>query len=134
MVNQCNFIGNLGADPESRYTQAGKQVVNFRIACSEKFGGKEVTEWVSVVAWDKLAEICAEYLQKGSRVYVSGRMQTRQWEDQQGNKRYTTEIVAREMKILSGGRQKEGGQQNQDNYPDPPYGGMGEGLGESVPF
>lgn len=122
MVNQCNFIGNLGADPESRYTQAGKQVVNFRIACSEKFGGKEVTEWVSVVAWDKLAEICAEYLQKGSRVYVSGRMQTRQWEDQQGNKRYTTEIVAREMKMLDRRDQEDHG------------GNFQSSVGQDVPF
>jgi single-strand DNA-binding protein len=133
MYNQCLFIGNCGADPESRFTQNGKQVVSFRIACTEKYGGKENTEWVLIVAWEKLAEICQRFIQKGTRVFVSGKMQTRKWQDKDGNDRYTTEIVAREMKILSGGRQKEGGQQgqqNQDNYPDPPYGGMGE----SVPF
>lgn len=109
MVNNCMFIGRLGRDPESRFTQSGKTVVNFSIACSEKRGGEEYTEWVNIVAWDKLGEICAQYLQKGSLVYISGRMQTRKWQDQSGTDRYTTEIVAREMKMLDSRR--DGGQQ-----------------------
>ena len=101
MINQCNFIGRLGRDPEIRYTQSGKAVASFSIACSEKRGGEEATEWVNVVAWEKLAEICGQYLVKGSLVFISGRMQTRKWQDKDGGTRYTTEIVAREMKMLS---------------------------------
>ena len=114
MVNNCMFIGRLGRDPESRFTQSGKTVVNFSIACSEKRGGEEYTEWVNIVAWDKLGEICAQYLQKGSLVYISGRMQTRKWQDQSGADRYTTEIVAREMKMLDGKR--DSSQQQQENW------------------
>ena len=112
MVNNCMFIGRLGRDPESRFTQSGKTVVNFSIACSEKRGGEEYTEWVNIVVWDKLGEICAQYLQKGSLVYISGRMQTRKWQDQSGTDRYTTEIVAREMKMLDS-RRDSGQQQDQ---------------------
>jgi single-strand DNA-binding protein len=138
MKNLAILIGNLGADPETRHTQSGTPVTTFNVATTERWkdqSGKqqEATEWLRIVAWRKLAEICGEYLQKGTKVYVEGKITTRKWQDQDGNDRYTTEIVAREMKILSGGRQKEGGQQgqqNQDNYPDPPYGGMGE----DVPF
>jgi single-strand DNA-binding protein len=117
MINNCMFIGRLGRDPESRFTQSGKTVVNFSIACSEKRGGEEYTEWVNIVAWDKLGEICAQYLQKGSMVYISGRMQTRKWQDQSGTDRYTTEIVAREMKMLDS--KKDGQQQNQQWQPQP---------------
>lgn len=117
MVNNCMFIGRLGRDPESRFTQSGKTVVNFSIACSEKRGGEEYTEWVNIVVWDKLGEICAQYLQKGSLVYISGRMQTRKWQDKEGGTRYTTEIVAREMKMLDG--KEDGQQQNQQWQPQP---------------
>lgn len=117
MVNNCMFIGRLGRDPESRFTQSGKTVVNFSIACSEKRVGEEYTEWVNIVVWDKLGEICAQYLQKGSLVYISGRMQTRKWQDQSGSDRYTTEIVAREMKMLDS--KKDGQQQNQQWQPQP---------------
>ena len=101
MINCCTFIGRLGRDPETRYTAAGKAVASFSIACSEGKGDNERTEWVNVVAWEKLADICAQYLAKGSLVYISGRMQTRKWQDKDGGTRYTTEIVAREMKMLS---------------------------------
>ena len=118
MVNNCMFIGRLGRDPESRFTQSGKTVVNFSVACSEKRGGEEYTDWVNIVAWDKLGEICAQYLQKGSLVYISGRMQTRKWQDQSGTDRYTTEIVAREMKMLDS-RRDSGQQQDQAWNPQP---------------
>lgn len=118
MINNCMFIGRLGRDPESRFTQSGKTVVNFSIACSEKRGGEEYTEWVNIVVWDKLGEICAQYLQKGSLVYISGRMQTRKWQDQSGTDRYTTEIVAREMKMLGG--KSDGKQAQQWNPQQPP--------------
>lgn len=105
MVNKVILIGNLGADPEVRYAQNGTAVANFRIATTEtwkKEGGKEEqTEWHRIVTFGRLAEICGEYLSKGSKVYIEGRIQTRKWEDRDGNPRYTTEIVAREMKMLS---------------------------------
>ncbi len=124
MLNQCNFIGRLGRDPETRYTQSGKAVASFSLACSEKRGGEESTEWVNIVAWEKLAEICGQYLTKGSLVFISGRMQTRKWQDKEGNDRYTTEIVAREMKMLD--KRSDGGQQERGAAPP-----MGD---DSVPF
>ena len=112
MVNKVILIGNLGADPEMRYTQNGTAVANFRLATTEtwkKEGEKdELTEWHRIVAFGRLAEICGEYLSKGSRVYIEGRIQTRKWEDRDGNPRYTTEIIAREMKMLSPRGTEEG--------------------------
>lgn len=128
MINQCNFIGRLGRDPEIRYTTSGKAVASFSIACSEKRGGEETTEWVNVVAWEKLAEICGQYLVKGSLVFISGRMQTRKWQDKEGGTRYTTEIIARDMQMLSPkGEQNSGG--GRGDVPDAPP--MGD---DSVPF
>ena len=105
MVNKVILIGNLGADPEIRYAQNGTAVANFRVATTEtwkKEGEKEdQTEWHRIVAFARLAEICGEYLSKGSKVYIEGRIQTRKWDDRDGNTRYTTEIIAREMKMLS---------------------------------
>jgi single-strand DNA-binding protein len=106
VVNKAILIGNLGADVEMRYSQAGTAIANFNMATTEtwvKDGKKEEkTEWHRIVAFARLGEICGEYLSKGSKVYIEGRIQTRQWEDKDGNKRYTTEIVAREMKMLGG--------------------------------
>lgn len=104
-VNKAILIGNLGADPELRYTPSGAAVANFSIATSETWtdanGEKqERTEWHNIVAWKKLAEICGEYLKKGSKVYIEGRLQTRSWEGQDGVKRYSTEVVARDMQML----------------------------------
>ncbi len=106
MINKFFGVGNLGRDPEVRYTPDGTAVTNFSIACSEKWTKdgekKEKTEWINIVAWGKLAEICGEYLTKGSMVAVVGKMQTRKWEDKEGNNRYTTEININEMKMLGG--------------------------------
>lgn len=105
-INKVILVGNLGADPETRYMPSGKPVTNIRIATSEGWTDKqsgdkqERTEWHSVVLFDKLAEISAEYLRKGSQVYIEGSLRTRKWQDKQGNDRYTTEIVAREMQML----------------------------------
>ncbi|UCE19129.1 MAG: single-stranded DNA-binding protein [Gemmatimonadota bacterium] len=104
-VNKAILIGRLGADPEIRYTPSGRAVTNFRIATNEIWRDKEGqqqdrTEWHSIVLWDKLAEISAEYLKKGSHVYVEGRLQTRTWEGQDGVQRRTTEIVALRMQML----------------------------------
>jgi single-strand DNA-binding protein len=104
-VNKVILIGHLGADPEIRYTPSGQPVANFRLATSESWNDKqgqrqERTEWHRIVAWGKLAELCGEYLAKGRQVYVEGRLQTRQWEDRDGNKRTTTEIQANQITFL----------------------------------
>ncbi|HSN70211.1 MAG TPA: single-stranded DNA-binding protein [Steroidobacteraceae bacterium] len=116
-INKVILVGNLGADPEMRYMPSGKAVANIRIATSESWtdrqsGDKqERTEWHSVVLFDKLGEIAGEYLRKGSQVYIEGSLRTRKWQDKQGQDRYTTEIVARDMQML-GGRQGGGGFEN----------------------
>ncbi len=142
MINKAILIGNLGADPEIRYTQSGTQVATFRIATTERWKGQdgqmqESTEWHRIVAFRRLAEICGEYLNKGSRVYIEGKIQTQKWQDQDGNDRYTTEILAREMKMLtprgtSSGAGDSFGSTGQDSFPEPPP-GFG-GTGEDVPF
>lgn len=104
-VNKIILVGNLGADPELRYAPSGMAIANFRIATTEtwkdKNGAKQdKTEWHRIVAFGKLAEICGEYLNKGKQIYVEGKIQTRQWEDKDGNKRYTTEVVAQTMQML----------------------------------
>lgn len=105
-LNKVMLIGRLGSDPELRYTPDGTAVANFSIATSEEWKDKntgekkERTEWHRVVAWRRLGEICGEYLAKGRQVYVEGRIQTRSWEDKDGNKRYTTEIVASDIQFL----------------------------------
>ena len=101
MFNQCTFVGNLSATPESKYTQSGVQVVNFTICCDSGWGDKKRTEFVKVVAWNKLAKIVQDYLTKGSKVLIQGEMQTRKWQDKDGNNRYTTEIIANQMRMLS---------------------------------
>lgn len=102
MLNKVTLIGNLGADPDSKYTANGKCVAELRVATSYGSGDKEQTEWHRVVTWDKLAENCAKFLTKGRQVYVEGRIQTRSYDDKEGNKRYVTEIVANEVKFLGG--------------------------------
>jgi len=104
-VNKVILIGNLGADPEVKFLSNGTTVANFRMATSEnrlnKAGEKTtITEWHRIVAFGRLAEICKEYLNKGKQVYVEGRIRTRSWEDKDGNKRFTTEIVANQMQML----------------------------------
>lgn len=106
-LNKVQLIGNLGRDPEVRYTKAGKAVASFSMATMEKWkddaGNKnEKTEWHRIIAWGKLGEICGEYLNKGSSVYIEGKIQTREWTDKDGNKRQTTEIVASQMIMLGG--------------------------------
>jgi single-strand DNA-binding protein len=113
-VNKVILIGNLGQDPELRYTGSGTAVCNLSVATNESYTNRdgelvERTEWHRVVTWDKLAEICNEYLQKGSQVYFEGQLQTRSWEDRDGNTRYTTEIKAREMVMLGGRGGMDGG-------------------------
>jgi single-strand DNA-binding protein len=121
-VNKVILIGNLGQDPELRYTGSGTAVCNLRLATNESYKDSngelvEKTEWHSVVAWARLAEICGEYLKKGSQVYFEGSLQTRQWEDKDGQTRYTTEIKAREMMMLdSKGGSGGGGYDSSNEY------------------
>jgi len=113
-INKVILIGNLGQDPETRTTPGGTTVTNIRVATSESWRDKqsgemkENTEWHSVVLWNKLGEIAAEYLRKGSQVYIEGKIRTRKWQDKEGKDRYTTEIIADQMQML-GGRGGGGG-------------------------
>lgn len=124
-VNKVIIIGRLGRDPELRYFQDGTPVANFSVATSEQWTDKqtgekrEKTEWHRIVAFRRLAEICGQYLAKGRQVYIEGRLQTREWEDRDGNKRYTTEIVASNMQML-GSRQDTAapGAYQPDAYPE----------------
>jgi len=122
MLNKVMLIGNLGADPETRYTQDGTCVCNLRLATTEKFKGRdgnqqEKTEWHRVVLWGRLGEIANQYLNKGARVYIEGKIETRKWTNKEGQDQYTTEIRANEMKMLGGGAgggaPRSAGQQSQ---------------------
>ena len=118
-INKVLLVGNLGKDPDMRYTSGGDAVANLSIATSESWNDnqtgekKEKTEWHRVVFFRRIAEVCGEYLKKGSSVYIEGSLRTRDWEDDQGNKRYTTEIIGREMQMLGGRRSED----NMDQSP-----------------
>jgi single-strand DNA-binding protein len=106
-LNKVMLIGNLGRDPEMRYTPSGKPVTSFSLAASRNWVSADgerhdETEWFNVVAWGNLAEICNQHLSKGQKIYVEGRLQTRSWEDENGQKHFRTEVVANEMVILTG--------------------------------
>ena len=136
-VNKVILVGRLGADPEVRYTNTGTAVANFNMATSSSYTDKsgektEKTEWHRIVAFGKLGEICGEYLAKGKQVYIEGRLQTRDWEDRDGNKRKTTEIVAGVMQMLGAAGDRVRGDTS-DSAPsanDPPA----IGTEEDVPF
>ena len=113
-INKVILVGNLGQDPELRYTGSGTAVCNMRLATNESYkdaNGQMIdkTEWHSIVAWSRLAEICGEYLKKGSQVYFEGSLQTRSYDDKEGNTKWVTEIKAKEMMILSSGGSSGGG-------------------------
>src|ERR687884_2074910 len=111
-LNKVQLTGNLGKDPERRYTAEGSALTRFSVASSRRWHStegddREETEWFNVIAWNKLGEICAQYLQKGARVYIEGRLQTRSWEDQQtGQKRYMTEVIANDLIMLDARRER----------------------------
>jgi single-strand DNA-binding protein len=148
-VNKVILIGHLGADPDMRYTPSGNGVCELRVATSESWKDKngqrqERTEWHRVVVWGKTAEICAKYLAKGRQVYIEGRIQTRSYDDKEGQKRYITEVIANDVQFLSSGdRGGGGGRRGADEGPPPPddfgggppsgggggYGGGGGGGG-----
>ena len=142
MINKVILVGNLGADPDMKYTQSGTAVATLSVATSRSWKDKEgnkqdETEWHRVVVWAQSAEFCGNYLGKGSKVYIEGRLQTRKWQDQNGNDKYTTEIVAATVQNLSprSGEGSGGGSQEPPLPPEPFGGGFdGGGMGEDVPF
>ncbi|HET9177135.1 MAG TPA: single-stranded DNA-binding protein [Terriglobia bacterium] len=150
-VNKVILIGRVGQDPEVRYTAGGAPVANFSVATDESFKSRngeqqQHTEWHRVVAWNKLAEICGEYLTKGKLVYIEGSIRSRQWEDQSGNKRTNYEIVARNMQMLGSRADAEraaaagvrpaspqgAGPEEHDAGPEPPA--DGEITDDDIPF
>jgi single-strand DNA-binding protein len=157
-INKVILVGNLGQDPETRAMPSGKAVTNVRVATSDSWKDKqtgeqkEQTEWHTVVFFDRLAEIAAEYLRKGSQVYIEGRLRTRKWQDKSGNDRYTTEIVANEMQMLGsrGGGQApgagaEGGSAPRaaagaraaaprEEFDQTPVSSKGDDLDDDIPF
>ncbi len=146
-VNKVILIGNLGKDPELRYTPNGAAVATFSIATNESWTDKEgvkhdETEWHNIVVWNRLAEICGQYLTKGKKIYVEGKLRTRSWEDQNKNKRYTTEVIVREMQMLDSGSGERGEGSSYGPPPPqdpPPYiakeGGSGSSTTEDdIPF
>ena len=145
-VNKVIIVGNLGADPDTKYMPSGAAVTNLSVATNESWKDKQTgeqkdrTEWHRVAMFGRLAEIAAEYLRKGSQIYIEGKLRTRKWQDQQGNDRYTTEIIADEMQML-GGRTGSGAPAMGDFGPPsggPPQGGGGSGGGgdfdDDIPF
>ncbi len=138
-VNKAIIIGNLGSDPELRYTAGGQAVANFSVATTEKWRDKEGqnqenTEWHRVVLWARQAEVAKEYLKKGSSVYIEGRIQTRSYEDKDGNKRYTTEIVGQRMQFLGGRSGGGGGVDNGPSEPPPAPPGNIDSEDDDLPF
>jgi single-strand DNA-binding protein len=114
MVNKVILVGRLGRDPELRYTPKGQAVANFTVATNEVWRNQdgerqERTEWHRIVVWGKTAEFCGNYVTKGRQVYIEGRLQTREWEDREGQKRWTTEIVAQNIQLLGSRREGDGG-------------------------
>ena len=146
MVNKVLLLGNLGQDPEVRYTPSGATVCTFSIATNERWTSKdgkkeERTEWHRIVVWGKLAELCGEYLGKGRTVFVEGRLQTREWTDKQGNKRYTTEIIANNVQFIGAGSGKGGGaSQKATSLPEESAPGpqgdatLADNIEEDIPF
>lgn len=137
-VNKVILVGNLGRDPEVRYIKDGTAVANLRLATSETWNDQngqkqERTEWHRIVAWGKLAEIAKEYMSKGRQIYVEGKLQTRSWDDREGNKRYTTEVKADQI-IMLGSRGDSAGSRGMSPPPPEPAAAPFEATDDDVPF
>jgi len=138
-LNKAILIGNLGADPEIRYTQSNTAVCKLRVATNESWVNKagerqDRTEWHQVVVWGKQGEVTEKYLSKGSQVYIEGRIQTRSWEDRDGNKRYTTEIVANKVLFLSGRTSGSGSRDDAGDHYQEPEGEPFPADDDDIPF
>ncbi len=130
MVNRVILVGHLGRDPEMRYTSSGTPVTNFSLATNERWNDQngerqERTEWHKIVTWNKLAEISNQYLTKGQLVFIEGRIQTREWDDRDGNKRRTTEVIASDMRMMS--PRSSDGSRPQEQKQEPETVGVAEG-------
>ncbi len=139
-VNKVILIGNLGKDPEVRHLDNGRAVANFSLATSETYKNKQGervtnTEWHNIVLWTPLAEIAERFLKKGGQVYIEGKLTTRSWDDQEGNKRYTTEVVGNNMTLL-GSRPDDGGSPSQSASPaaESPVSSIPEDDSDDLPF
>lgn len=135
-LNKCMIIGNLGRDPEMRYTPSGQAVTQFTVAVNRNYKDQqgerqEETEWFRIVAWGQQAEFAAEYLRKGAKVYIEGRLQTRQWEGQDGQKRYTTELVANTIQNLE--RRARDDADGGSQLPPEPRQSRSQGAGAAKP-
>jgi single-strand DNA-binding protein len=143
-VNKVIIVGNLGNDPDTKYMPSGSAVTNLSVATNESWKDKQTgeqkdrTEWHRVAMFGRLAEIAAEYLRKGSQVYIEGKLRTRKWQDQQGNDRYSTEIIADEMQMLGGrsgaGAPAMGGGSGGPPPGPPPQGGGSSDFDDDIPF
>jgi single-strand DNA-binding protein len=142
-VNKVILVGNVGNDPEVKYSTSGTPIAKFSLATNERFKDRnhewqERTEWHSIVAWQRLAEIVGEYVAKGSKLYVEGKIQTSSWEDRQsGERKYRTEIVARDLLLLGPGANGGGDQQgptHNENEDQPFHAGSGEIVDQDIPF
>lgn len=135
-LNSCSFIGRLGKDPETRYTSSSSAVVSFSLAVGWKSKEREGVEWVTVVAFDKLGEICAEYLRKGSQVFVSGRLRTEKYQDKNGEMRHSTKIVAERMQMLGGKRDADAAPQHAEprHTPRAPVVPVPDEFADEIPF
>ncbi len=144
-INKVIVVGNLGQDPDTRYMPSGSAVTNFTVATNESWKDKQTgeqkdrTEWHKITMFGRLAEISAEYLRKGSQVYIEGKLRTEKWQDKDGNERYTTKIIADEMQML-GGRGGSGGAPMHDSGasqgapPSPPPQGSADEFDDDIPF
>jgi|TARA_R110000787_G_scaffold252389_1_gene357851 single-strand DNA-binding protein len=138
-VNKVILVGNLGSDPEVKTTPSGAEVANFSLATSESWtdkasGEKQTkTEWHRLVLWRRLAEVAGQYLKKGAKIYVEGKLETRSWEDKEGQKRFTTEVVVHQLEMLGGDRQEGSSQQYQQPAPAP-YVASGSSDDDDLPF
>jgi single-strand DNA-binding protein len=145
-INKVILIGNLGKDPELRHTPQGQAVCNFSIATSESWTDKsgqkqERTEWHRIVVWGKLGELCAKYLSKGRQAFIEGKLQTRAWDDKDGQKRYTTEVIATSVQFLGGGAgvgaTRASGDMESSNDPfgaPPEFGDSASTASDDIPF
>jgi len=139
-INKVIVVGNLGQDPDTRYMPSGSAVTNITVATNESWKDKQTgeqkdrTEWHKVAMFGRLAEVAAEYLRKGSQVYIEGKLRTRKWQDKQGNDRYTTEIVADEMQMLGGRGGGGAPMSNEGPPPSPPPQGSSDDFDDDIPF
>lgn len=141
-INKVIIVGNLGQDPDTRYMPSGSAVTNITVATNESWKDKQTgeqkdrTEWHKVTMYGKLAEVAAEYLRKGSQVYIEGKLRTRKWQDKQGKDRYTTEIIADEMQMLGGRGGAGGAAAPRDDSPpsSPPPQASSDEFDDDIPF